>query len=241
MRSFWLVILDMFNFDKGFPHTMVLLTKKPGEAITSYLFENRHVLVPPFRLVIFTAAIATFLTLKITQPFSGEAMDEHKKEAQTSANTVQKDSTNDIKIGLSPRNSARQSSNKFQEKFYNDYFNLLMLLGVPLIALGTFWLFRSNWYYAEHLVANCYVYGYTTVLYIITLPVTLLGNYWLTSIPYTVLSLLYTTYAYKKIFAQPSWAKTFIKTLVVFLISIIGFVLASFVIAIYFIITQGVS
>ena len=106
-------------------------------------------------------------------------------------------------------------------EFFANYFNVLLLVGVPILALCTFWLFRKNYNYAEHLVINSYVTAYQSILYVVMTPMLLFTDFHTLSLIYTMLLIVYSAYAYIKIFQQ----KIIIGTLKALLVTMLYFIL----------------
>ncbi len=204
MKTIWLGLMDIFNLERGLGYTLVALTVRPGHAIREYLEENRTRLVPPFRFLILTVAIGTFLTV---QYFNQSDFFEQFQKG--------------IEQGYNKNEASIEDRSKFLEVYmarttelYNNYFNLFILAGVPIIALTTFWIFRKNMNYAEHLVINSYLTSYLTVIYILLIPILWITDYWMLSVLYLGLSVVYSGYLYIQLFGEKI-AKGILKTLLV--------------------------
>ncbi len=200
MKTIWHDLMGIFNLERGLLYTLVVLTIKPGAALREYLYDNRQRLVPPFRFLIFTVAIGTFITV---QYFKNS--------------NILKEFERGVREGYQSRGGTSEQP-QFLETYlttisdlYNNYFNLFILAGVPIVALTTFWFFRKNMNYAEHLVINSYLTAYATVIYIVLTPMLWITDYSVLSVIHFALTLVYSAYLYIQVFEQkigPGIAKT---------------------------------
>lgn len=182
-------ILDIFNVERGLLYTLFALALKPDQAIQTYFYENRDRLIKPFRYLIFTAAIATFITIQYMKK-SGFLVEMRKG----------------FTTGYTPKNNeelaAVENYFKLLNEVYINYFNLLIVLSVPIIAMVTYWFFRKKFNYAEHLVINSYVTSQLSAYYILLTPLLLIYNFLVVSYIYTFLTFIYSIFVYVKIFKE---------------------------------------
>jgi len=194
MRSIFEGILDTFNLERGLIYTSIALTIKPGTAIRTYLYEDRTKLVKPFRFLVLTIAVATFATLQYFKHSSvGEAF------ALGFSEGLGKEAGGDMELRVAA--FAKQWSDIAQ-----NYFNLFLLAGVPVVALATRWVFRRKMNYAEHLVVNSYITGYMTLVYLLMMPLLFFMNFVALSKLYMVFLLVYSAWSYTRIFGEKLWA-----------------------------------
>lgn len=179
-------LLLLANLEKGLGYTIKALALYPGRAIREYLFENRDRMTRPFPFLVLVVAVATFMTTEFLM--SGEEVwrdveaSIHQKKLPEQAATI----LHWITIGM------------------KKYMNLFFLSSLPFLALGTYLFFREKGYnLAEHLVINCYIYSFQTVLYIIFIPFMKWGD-WI-GIAFSGLLAAYTFYAYVRTFEQRFW------------------------------------
>jgi len=184
MRTIWHGMLDIFNLERGLIQTTITLTKRPGQAIREYLLEDRERLMPPFRFLIFMVAIGTFITVQYFK-FNPAWMGDFNTELQEGAKSATE--------GVQEKDVFLKSYLENATYLFNNYFNLFILLSVPMAAVGTIWIFRRRFNYAEHLVVNSYVSGYLTVVYIVISPI-------LFVIDFTILSAIYTIITFNRHF-----------------------------------------
>ncbi|MDX1939563.1 MAG: DUF3667 domain-containing protein [Saprospiraceae bacterium] len=210
-KTIWHGLLDIFNLERGLIYTVVALTTKPGAALREYLYENRKKLVPPFRFLIFTVAIGTFLTLQYFK---------YNELAQLFETGFKQGAEQE---DLSDRGQEfLQAYMKGITYIYNNYFNVFLLAGVPIMALMTFWLWRKKMNYAEHLVINSYLTSYLTLIYIVMMPILWLSDYMKLSILYFIGSLIYSAYFYIQVF-QEKIGRGIFKTFIVNLLYLLAY------------------
>ncbi len=195
MRSIFNAVLDIFDLERGLLHTIVALTWRPGDAIRNYIETDRTRLSKPFRFLLLTIAVATVIT---HQYFNDPAV----------LAAFQQGFTDNYQLGTEIAGGEGEASSgkalkamQQWNEWFNNYFNLFLLLGVPVLASSTRIIFRQPYNYAEHLVINSYVTAYLTVLYIITTPLLFLNVSFTTfSVGYFVATLIYTIFTYTQLF-----------------------------------------
>lgn len=223
MRSIWHGILDSLSLERGLIGTTITLTKRPGQAIRDYLLEDRSHLMPPFRYLLFMVAIGTFVTIQYFKSNSAWVQEVEKG----------------FQKGYQKGGSSSSESQEFMKAYlenasflFNNYFNLFILLGVPISAIATFWIFRRRFNYAEHLVINSYLTGYLTVVYIVLTPILFFTDFMILSWIYFIVTIIYSIFVYKKVFQSPgirgiaASIGAFISYLVVYYIIIIALFIA---------------
>ena len=184
LRSITKEVLGELNFEKGILYTLRALTLYPAKAIKTYLYEDRTKLVKSSRFLFISVAIATFLTLE----FGGLST----TGASVNNTSVQTEEPAPSEI------TGKIGANIWTllTKLFSDYLNLMFLLTVPVFAIVTYLIFFKNGMnYAEHLVANTFIWGYLTYVYIPFIP-------FLTSIqvPFVVISIIYSTLVFYLLF-----------------------------------------
>ena len=202
MRSIFEGILDTFNLERGLIYTSIALTTKPGIAIRTYLYEDRTKLVKPFRFLVLTIAVATFVTVQYFKYSSaGEefALGFSEGFGKGAGGDTAGDAAADMELRAEA--FAKQVGDITQ-----NYFNLFLLAGVPVIALATMWVFRRKMNYAEHLVVNSYITGYMTLVYLLMMPLLFFMNFLALSKLYMVFLLGYSAWSYTRIFGEKLWA-----------------------------------
>jgi hypothetical protein len=187
MRSIFNILLEQFHLEKGIGYTIKRWVLSPRQAAEEYLLEDRKRMIKPFRFVLLTVAIATFLSFQF-MPIGEDLVAEMKADP----NWAQ------IPDFLKP--FIEQSS-----IITKKYFNLLFLSSIPFVSLASYWIFKEIQYnYAEHLVINSYLFSIQTIVYIFTIPF-MTDHAWI-AVSQALIIAGYTLYAYIKIFKQPFFA-----------------------------------
>lgn len=155
-KRLWGQVFEAFtDLDRGFLHTLKVLTVAPGLAIKDYLDGKRSPMYNPFRFYILTAA-----ALIIVTEITGFDI------------IAQSANVNNEVLGV--ESSARQIA--FQQKLgrlMSENMQAIQLLFLPIIAWSTWIAFgrgsRRN--YAEMLIYQCYTSGYSTILTAALIPI----------------------------------------------------------------------
>ena len=176
-------VLAVFNLERGLLYTMKQLTIRPGQAIRDFLFtEKRNKHIKPFSFVILTATLSTFITLKLM--------------------------SQNINISGFNLGSSKNDSLFVQELIANfnyllaKYFNLIQMLKIPFLTLGTYWLFKkNNFNFAEHLIINTFVFSYISIYVILVGLSFLLFSEQVGGIV-AILTFIYPIYVYIKLFEE---------------------------------------
>ena len=176
-------ILTIFNLERGLLYTMQQLTIRPGQAIKEFLFtEKRDKHIKPFSFLILMATISTFITLKLM--------------------------SQDINITGMSLSISENDSPLIQDLAANfnillsKYFNLVQMLKIPFLTLGTYWLFKKNKFnFAEHLVINSFIFSYIS-FYIIFIGLSFLLFSKQVGGIVTILTFIYPIYVYIKLFEE---------------------------------------
>lgn len=206
MKTIWQAVLDLFNLEKGIFYTLYALTVKPGEVMRTYIYHDRTKLVKPFRFLILAVAIGTILTVNFLD------MEFMIKEFGAG-----------FKEGLEGNEKGKLENESLSLYFRNiqilyvNYFNVLLLMAVPISSLLTFIILRSKLNFAEHLVINSYIFSYTNFIYILIIPLISLLDYASFTMIYLILTYLYTVYAFIQVFNLKLVSGT-IKSTIVFVL-----------------------
>ncbi|GJM36162.1 MAG: hypothetical protein DHS20C18_51630 [Saprospiraceae bacterium] len=192
-------ILEILNLERGLGYSFKMLAFDPKGAIREYLFDNRQRHMKPFQFLLFTVAIATFISILVLP--KPEELLQQLQQAPEWAN---------MSAGL-------QVALTWLTLHLHQYFNIIYLIGLPFTSLASYLIFRSaQLNYAEHLVINAYILGFQTIFYIFIIPL-LLHYQWVGFIQ-IALTFGYTIYAYKSVF-EVSWPKGMLKTIFVFIVA----------------------
>ncbi len=190
-RHLWRQTLEAFNLERGLPYTIYGLTVRPGQTIREYLLVDRSRLVPPLRLLVFSAGIATLL---VTYFFNfSEIFTEGAKEGYRMGQGAAGGSEE------MPSEELLQFTEVISQLFQN-YFNVFLLLLVPLAALITYLVLRKGFYYPEHLVISAYVTSWQNMLTIAFTPFYLFFDYETVSYALFIPSMIYFVFVFYQIF-----------------------------------------
>ncbi len=192
-------LFRILNLEKGIGYTLWNLSVRPGTTLNTYLFEDRSKLAKPIGFLLLTATVATFLTVKFID----------FQSIMFSSSTYQFDfSQKDIPFDdLMARAT----------ELFTQYYNLLTLAGVPILAIGSYALFSEYRYnFVEHLIISAYATALITMLYIFTFPLFVYA-YEEASFVYLLAFFAYLAFMYTQIFKCSIW-KGILKTLVILLI-----------------------
>ncbi len=232
VRNIWSNFLaQLTNIETGFWHTTVMLFKAPWQVVEDVISGKTVRYYNPFRYVLIWATISVVLNI------SSGVFDAQQADIQEGMNEL---------LGVEDRNSRQQEIQQtFQEEVKN-WLNFIVLLLIPFMSLMTKWLFRKKEYnYAEHLVANTYLLGQTTL---IGVPILFIFVAFPSLLPWQMwtgylLTILFYTYASRKLFEVSAFGAFWRSTLAVILgnlmlvltMGIIGGIVA----IIYFLIQGG--
>lgn len=188
MQTIWAYIFSIFNLERGLGYTMWQLTIRPGDAIREFLFsEKRKKHIKPMSFLILSVSISTFLILKML-PEDIETINGELSNDQGYSSLFLKEF----------------------ESFVFKYFNLIQMLKIPFLSIGTFYLFKkSKFNFAEHLVLNSYVFSYISFFLVLIVSLTKLFNTQIV-MAFLVMSLVYPCFVYFKLFNE-SVFQTFVK------------------------------
>lgn len=238
--------LEIFNLRKGFLYTIRELILTPGDAIHTYLFEDRTRLSKPFPFFILTTTLAVLVAINL-DPFSTQFMEkgygiEENGETSSSTDSTQLDSTalDSSRINLSAEVDTLQGGNtelkepqqpnpqKFVEAFLQEYFAKYMQvtywLLLPVIALFSFLFFKKQkLFYPEHFVLNTYVAGIQNLMYALLVPLLMVFGGNTIYAVYFIGMVAYQIFAYIRIFTAYSKRALAWKVVVVILLSYVVF------------------
>lgn len=193
---------EITNVDRGLLYTFFMLLKKPDQVVLDYLAGRTIKYASPFKYLLFWTAISTLIYIGFgfyDQQVAG--MD-----------------------GLVPSSDDREVNEV--GALYNEWmkqnFQLVSIIYIPLFALFTRYFFKkSGLNYAEHLVANAYFSAQASIVF---MPVFLFRlNIELSSSLSILIMILYYTFTIRSLFNQ-SWLAAFLKTIVIYLLSMLLFV-----------------
>ncbi len=197
--------LSFIAAEKGFLFTMRAFLREPRVAFEDYLGAGRLRYSNPIKLVIFLAAIATFLNYQfgtfvdISEGFANQAAEAGEEAARTAEKLAAMD------------------------QFFRQNYNLMLLASLPVLALVSrllYWKRAYNW--MEHLALNSFIFAVYTVAYLLILgPMALFPPIGLL---YVVVSVAYQTWAYRRTLG-PGWIRAFLATTLSYVAYLVVFML----------------
>ena len=144
-QSFGWIFNQIFNLERGLLFTVKELFVRPGELISSFLNRATVRYSHPFRFVFVMATIAALLTI-LTGTFEASEVTEY----------FEKTGEDDIE---------KRESIKLVIENIKKYLSLLLLINIPFNAVASLIVYSSRKYnYTEHLILNCYAYGFTLII-----------------------------------------------------------------------------
>jgi hypothetical protein len=150
---------DALNLDHGLLHTVVALTVRPGRAVAEYVRGRTRPYTNPAKYLVICAALATFAML-----YSGvldaqlDAVEEQTRRRAEVPDTVVDERMNAM------------------AEFMTRYFNIMLILGVPFLAVfSRLFFFRSAYNFAEHLIFNVFVYAHQNLFFLLAVPLIFVG------------------------------------------------------------------
>jgi hypothetical protein len=173
------------NVEKGFWYTGRMLFVAPGEVVRDYISGKTVRYYHPFRYLFW------WITLSVALNLSLGLYDRQQAEMQQMQ----------ARMGV-PQSEKVIAQQQAMQQEMKKYLNIIPLVILPFMALGSFLLFRrKGWNYAEHLVLNAYTQGQLAMvglpiqLLILILPSTM-GIYNLVML----LSVVYSSYVFAQFF-----------------------------------------
>jgi hypothetical protein len=187
------------NVEKGLFFTIRELTIRPGKVITDYLSGATVRYYNPLRYIVVLAGLSAFASTFIDFV------------------SIIESSSQGWQSSLSLEAKALQAK---IIKWTLNYLSIFYLAMLPLNSLASYLVFRKRQYvYAEHLVANAFIYGHLALFSLIILPL-----YQLNAGLFVVGAInTLTVFAYNACFFntwfKTGWIKAILKTALVLLIS----------------------
>lgn len=187
-RRLWgQVFQALVDVDRGFLYTLKVMTVAPGRAIKDYLAGKRAPMYNPFRFYILVAAVS-LLTIELSGLKMAEtnAAIREAFEAPAAGQPPAVDAPASPTAPTAEAKKLEQEAEKVErevKQLNNDTMNwiqqnmqAIQLIGLPLIAFCTWWPFRRflNVNYAEVVVLQCFLSGYSSLVMVPLVPLVLL-------------------------------------------------------------------
>lgn len=194
VKNLWSdVAQNVFGWDNKFFFTIKTLVAKPGELLREYFDGTRKKYVNPFTFLAIGMAINLFAFTAFDEEFLSVMGDFNKAQLDWFADTLGGPFANpDFQA-----EQLQQSSHTTRTML--KYFNLIVIVLMPIYTFIAFLVYRKPFNYGEHLVVNCYIQGFsfltTTLIFFISI--------WFHPAFYLLiypLLILYYTYVYGKLY-----------------------------------------
>lgn len=205
------------GWDNKYLVTIKYLILKPGVLLREYYKGTRKKFLNPFAFLTIGMAINLFAFTSFDEEFISVMNDFNKSQFDLFADLLGGPFAN-------PDFQAEQlAQSRKSSKFMLKYFNLITILFLPIYTLFAFLTYRKPYNYAEHIVANCYIQGFSflTTTFIFFIAIWIHPSLYLLIYP---LLILYYTYVYGKLY-KLTIGQSILK-IIIFLAIIIGCVLA---------------
>lgn len=155
----------IFNLERGIFFTIRELFIHPKEMIDNYLQRATVRYMHPFRFVFLLATISALATI-LSGTFESSQMMEGMEGYVDGFNE-----------SASDRNKASIEKGIVIIETVKKYLAFIMLANIPVNALASFLVyFRRRYNYTEHLILNCYLYGFSIIVSLPLFLVMLLEN-----------------------------------------------------------------
>ncbi|WP_321346991.1 DUF3667 domain-containing protein [uncultured Draconibacterium sp.] len=188
LKSFFGVIGNALNLERGIFYTMVWLFRNPGKVIDDYLNGRTKPYLNPLNYILIIAGIYAFLALSLNIFETG---------AQA---------TYDI-LGVDEQTYSPQATEVQAQwtEMIKRYMNFVPIIMLPFASLASKWYFRKKkLYYGEHLILITYVLAQSILISVVLALFVAIIPGMLQTFPVinTCLTIVYFTYAFYSYFKR---------------------------------------
>jgi len=188
---------NTLGWDNKYLYTIKSLLNKPGIVLSEYINGTRKKYVHPFTFLAIGMTIAIFIFNSFDEEYM--AINEEFQKSQ-----IQWMGENFGGPYASEQFQKEQlESSKVSTKIMLKYFNLIVVVLLPIYSFLAFLVYRKPYNFGEHIVVNCYVQGLSfisiSILFLISLithPLVYMSN--------TILLICFYTYVYGKLYKLSS-------------------------------------
>ncbi len=154
LKSFFFVLLETLDIEKGFFYTLKMLFIQPGKVINEYISGKTKPYFNPLKYIIIASGLYAFLVIYLNILDSSiEVSDE-----LIYGDTLQKS------------DEALQLEQKWMA-LYKQFMNFVPLLMIPFASLISKWFYKSKkLFYGEHLIINCFLFAQSFIIIILLTP-----------------------------------------------------------------------
>jgi len=222
---------NLLGWDNKFFFTIKNLLLRPHVVFREYLGGTRKRYMNPFTILGLTTAIAIFLFNFFAEQYLALNIESNMQSISIMSNMMEKKLGNNFDKVAYEKETLEMVTNSSQ--FMLKYFNLIVILFIPVYTFIAFMVYRKPYNYAEHLIINSYIQSISFLVtsIIFTISVFTTPSVYLITIFFLI---FYYTYAYGKLY-NLSVAESILKLLIfigILIISIISIGILSFVLGI---------
>ncbi|WP_116771293.1 DUF3667 domain-containing protein [Maribacter litoralis] len=220
---------NLLGWDNKFFFTIKNLLLRPHVVFREYLGGTRKRYMNPFTILGLTTAIAIFLFNFFAEQYLALNIESNMQSITMMSNMMEKKLGNDFDKIAYEQETLKMVTDASQ--FMLKYFNLLVILLMPLYTYMAFLVYRKPYNYAEHLIINSYIQSISFIVtsIIFTISVFTSPSVYLITVFFLV---FYYIYAYGKLY-NLSVAESILKVLV-FMAILAGTLIIFFILSIGF-------
>ncbi|WP_394748394.1 DUF3667 domain-containing protein [Spongiimicrobium salis] len=190
-------LLNAIGWDNKYFKTIKALILQPGQLFREYLGGARKKYMTPFSFLGIGVTIALFIFNIFSEQFIAITTESSSQTNEFMINFM-KEKFGDAVDTDQMRADAEATSQQYA-LLYLKYFNVFVILLMPLYAFMSSLVYRKSHSYGEHFVINCYILGLsflaTSIFFVISL-FTAPYFYYIT----ILLLIFYYTYAYGRLY-----------------------------------------
>lgn len=218
---------NVLGLDNRFFFTLKKLIISPHLVFQEYLNGTRKRYMNPFAILGLTTAIAIFLFNFFADEYLALNVESNQQSVSMMANMMEKQLGENFDREAYEKENLELITNA--SSFMLKYFNLLVILFMPIYTYMAFLVYRKPYNYAEHLIINSYIQSISFIVTSIVFTVSVFTDpsVYLLTIFFLI---FYYTYAYGKLY-HLSVAESILKLLIfigTLIISIIAIAVLSF-------------
>jgi hypothetical protein len=220
---------NVFGWDNRFFLTFRKLITSPKIILSEYLNGTRKKYINPFTFLGIGSAIAIFFFNFFADDFLALQVDSNKQTIEMTSKIMSSKFGSDFDVESFKKDQLELITK--MNTLTLKYFNILVLLLIPIYTFIAKLVYRKPYNYAEHLVINSFIQGITfwitTVVFIISIYTS--PTVYLLSV---FLSIFFYTYAYGKLY-NLTIAESILKVFL-FLAILVGTIIVFFILSIAF-------
>lgn len=232
VKSLWADVTEnVLGWDNKYFVTLKSLILKPGVLLKEYLEGTRKKYVNPFTFLVIGLTVTLFTFNSFDEQYIRSNSDFQNKQIQWQSQWMNE--TFGLALPSEEMQKKQIEDSEKSTKFMLKYFNILVVITLPLYSLLAFLVYRKPYNYGEHIVINSYIQGVSfisiSILFLISLvthPLVYVSN--------IVLLFIFYTYAYGKLYTL-SIGQSIFKVFLFFsilLIFVIALLIMAFIIGI---------